>query len=85
MSAFNKAWDFLKAVSIPDELRAGQFDTPAEQERKEMAIRQLREQAYENDPRTIASRQAKKEKTMAEMDREAEEYRKFYGDELPEP
>lgn len=85
MSAFNQAWNFLKAVTVPDELRAGQFDTPAEEERKRAEIRRLQEEAFENNPRTIASRQAKKERTMADMDREAEEYRKFYGNELPEP
>jgi len=83
--AFNEAWAFLKAMPIPEELRAGQFDSPAEQERKKMAIRQLQEEAYENNPRVIQRREERKRQTMADMDQQAEDFREFYGDKLPEP
>lgn len=83
--ALDKAWAFLKAVPIPEELRAGQFDSPAEQERKEAAIRRLQEEAYENDPRVIQRREERKRQTMADMDRQAEEFERFYGGKVPEP
>ena len=79
------AWFVLKAVTIPEELRAGQFDSPAEQESKEAAIRQLQEEAYENDPRVIQRREERKKQTMAEMDQQAEEFERFYGGKLPKP
>ena len=67
-------------AAIPDELRAGQFDSPGEQERKEMAIRQLQEDAYENNPRTIQRREERKREVMAEMDRDAEKFAAQFED-----
>jgi len=70
---------------IPDELRAGHYDSPGEKERKEMAIRQLQEEAYENDPRTIQLREEKRRQGMAEMDRQAEEFATQYQQQTGRP
>ncbi len=72
------------ATRIPDDLRAGQFDSPAEQERKEAAVRRLQEEAYENNPRVIQRREERKKQTMAEMDEQAKEFERFYGGKVPE-
>ena len=90
MSAFNESWIFLKEMTttraaIPDELRAGHYDSPGEKERKEMAIRQLQEEAYENDPRTIQLREEKRRQGMAEMDRQAEEFANQYQQQTGRP
>jgi len=63
---------------IPDELRANQYDSPAEKERKRAAILQLQNEAYENNPRTIQRREQRKREGMAEMDRDAEKFAAQY-------
>ena len=84
--AIRDAWFLLKSRTIiPDELRAGHYDSPGERERKEMAIRQLQEEAYENDPRTIQLREEKRRQGMAEMDRQAEEFATQYQQQTGKP